>query len=148
MHCHCPFKHYFLNRNCFCLLFSVQDGLPINRRYSKSEYPQLFAGMHKKSVEAGAPPPSGKDDAPQQPSSQRAEDAEAEEKRSEGKSVISKEELRENSIAVLRAKAQEHSAKVLGTVSHDRQLEGKPERQEAEEKGSDPLSSPEEQKSP
>uniref|UniRef100_A0A8C3AJD8 Visual system homeobox 2 n=1 Tax=Cyclopterus lumpus TaxID=8103 RepID=A0A8C3AJD8_CYCLU len=32
-------------------------------------------------------------------------------------SSISKEELRENSIAALRAKAQEHSAKVLGTVS-------------------------------
>ena len=30
---------------------------------------------------------------------------------------ISKEELRENSIAALRAKAQDYSAKVLGTVS-------------------------------
>lgn len=29
---------------------------------------------------------------------------------------ITKEELRENSIAALRAKAQEHSAKMLGTV--------------------------------
>ncbi|XP_005916918.1 visual system homeobox 2 isoform X2 [Haplochromis burtoni] len=123
------------------ILKSAKDGI------MESCAPWLL-GMHKKSVEAGAPPPSGKDDAPQQPSSQRAEDAEAEEKRSEGKSVISKEELRENSIAALRAKAQEHSAKVLGTVSHDRQLEGKPERQEAEEKASDPLSSPEEQKSP
>ncbi|XP_070776906.1 visual system homeobox 2 [Enoplosus armatus] len=126
----------------------VQDGLPINRRYSKSEYPQLFAGMHKKSTEAAAPPPTGKCDAPQQPSSQRAEEAEAEEKRSEGKSTISKEELRENSIAALRAKAQEHSAKVLGTVSHDRLLEGKQERQAAEEKASDPLSPAEEEKSP
>ncbi|XP_027130947.1 visual system homeobox 2 isoform X1 [Larimichthys crocea] len=126
----------------------VQDGLPINRRYSKSEYPQLFAGMHKKSTEAAAPPPTGKCDAPQQPSSQRAEEAEAEEKRSEGKSTISKEELRENSIAALRAKAQEHSAKVLGTVSHDRLLEGKQERQAVEEKASDPLSPAEEEKSP
>ncbi|KAL3969025.1 catenin beta 1 [Sarotherodon galilaeus] len=123
------------------ILKSAKDGI------MESCAPWLL-GMHKKSMEAGAPPPSGKGDAPQQPSSQRAEDAEAEEKRSEGKSVISKEELRENSIAALRAKAQEHSAKVLGTVSHDRQLEGKPERQEAEEKASDPLSSPEEQKSP
>lgn len=32
-------------------------------------------------------------------------------------SPISKEELRENSIAALRAKAQQHSAKMLGTVS-------------------------------
>ncbi|XP_031703827.1 visual system homeobox 2 isoform X1 [Anarrhichthys ocellatus] len=127
----------------------VQDGLPINRRYSKSEYPQLFAGMHKKSTETAAPPPAtGQCDAPQQPSSQRAEEAEAEEKRSEGKSTISKEELRENSIAALRAKAQEHSAKVLGTVSQDRLLEGKQERQVAEEKAGDPLSPAEEEKSP
>eukprot|EP00064_Thunnus_orientalis_P001913 superscaffoldBa00000131_g1917 len=126
----------------------VQDGLPINRRYSKSEYPQLFAGMHKKSMEAVVPPPTGKCDEPLQPSSQRAEDSEAEEKRSEGKSTISKEELRENSIAALRAKAQEHSAKVLGTVSHDRQPEGKQERQAAEEKASDPLSPAEEATSP
>ncbi|XP_042357395.1 visual system homeobox 2 [Plectropomus leopardus] len=127
----------------------VQDGLPINRRYSKSEYPQLFAGMHKKSTEAVVPPPKGQCDVAQQPSSQRAEEAEAEDKRSEGKSTISKEELRENSIAALRAKAQEHSAKVLGTVSHDRLLEGKQERQAAEEKAGDPLQSPaEEEKSP
>lgn len=130
------------------MLFSVQDGLPINRRYSKSEYPQLFAGMHKKSTEAAVPPATGQCDAPQQPSSQRVEEAEAEEKRSEGKSTISKEELRENSIAALRAKAQEHSAKVLGTVSHDRLLEGKLERQAAEEKAGDPLSPAEEEKSP
>ncbi|KAM7375739.1 hypothetical protein PAMP_005517 [Pampus punctatissimus] len=116
----------------------VQDGLPINRRYSKSEYPQLFAGMHKKSMEAVVPPPTAKCDEALQPSSRRPEDSEAEEKRSEGKSTISKEELRENSIAALRAKAQEHSAKVLGTVSHDKQLEGKEERQTAEEKASDP----------
>ncbi|KAF1374956.1 hypothetical protein PFLUV_G00234410 [Perca fluviatilis] len=126
----------------------VQDGLPINRRYSKSEYPQLFAGMHKKSTEAVVPPATGQCDAPQQPSSQRVEEAEAEEKRSEGKSTISKEELRENSIAALRAKAQEHSAKVLGTVSHDRLLEGKLERQAAEEKAGDPLIPAEEEKSP
>ncbi|XP_029350146.1 visual system homeobox 2 [Echeneis naucrates] len=126
----------------------VQDGLPINRRNSKSEYPQLFAGMHKKSMEAAATSPTGKCDAAQQPSSQRAEEAEADDKRSEGKSTISKEELRENSIAALRAKAQEHSAKVLGTVSHDRQQEGKQERQAAEEKASDPLSPAEGEKSP
>ncbi|KAI3367792.1 hypothetical protein L3Q82_026630 [Scortum barcoo] len=125
----------------------VRDGLPINR--SKSEYPQLFAGMHKKSTEAAPPQPSGKCDALQQLSSQRAEDAETEEKRSEGKaSTISKEELRENSIAALRAKAQEHSAKVLGTVSHDRLPESTQERQAAEEKASDPRSPAEEEKSP
>lgn len=148
MHCHCPFKYYNLNKNYFCLLFSVQDGLPVNRRYSKYEYPQLFAGMHKKSMEAGALPQTGKSDAPQQLSAQRPEDAEAEEKRPEGKSTISKEEMRENSIAALRAKAQEHSAKVLGTVSHDRLMEGKQERQVAGEKADDPPSPAEEQRSP
>ncbi|XP_044021838.1 visual system homeobox 2 isoform X2 [Siniperca chuatsi] len=123
------------------ILKSAKDGI------MESCAPWLL-GMHKKSTEAAAPPPTGKCDAPQQPSSQRAEEAEVEEKRSEGKSTISKEELRENSIAALRAKAQEHSAKVLGTVSHDRLLEGKQERQAAEEKASDPPSPAEEEKSP
>lgn len=91
---------------------------------------------------------TGKCDTPRQPSSQRAEEAEAEEKRSEGKSNISKEELRENSIAALRAKAQEHSAKVLGTVAHDRLQEGKQERQAAEEKAGDSPSPAREDKSP
>ncbi|XP_029981915.1 visual system homeobox 2 isoform X4 [Sphaeramia orbicularis] len=123
------------------ILKSAKDGI------MESCAPWLL-GMHKKSLESGAPPSTGKSDAPQQPSSQRPEDAEGEEKRSEGKSTISKEELRENSIAALRAKAQEHSAKVLGTVSHDRLMEGKQERHAAEEKPGDPLSPPEEAKSP
>ncbi|XP_076605029.1 visual system homeobox 2 isoform X2 [Chaetodon auriga] len=123
------------------ILKSAKDGI------MESCAPWLL-GMHKKSAEAAAPPPTGKCDAPQQPSSQRAEEAEAEEKRSEGKSTISKEELRENSIAALRAKAQEHSAKVLGTVSHDRLPDGKQQRQAAEENASDRLSPAEEEKSP
>lgn len=61
-------------------------------------------------------------------------------------SPISKEELRENSIAALRAKAQEHSAKMLGTVSdrtnshvtHKEEAEDKEtERETAEEEKSD-----------
>ncbi|XP_041828085.1 visual system homeobox 2 isoform X2 [Melanotaenia boesemani] len=123
------------------ILKSAKDGI------MESCAPWLL-GMHKKSMEGAATPPTGKCDAPQQPSTQRPEDAEAEEKRSEGKSTISKEELRENSIAALRAKAQEHSAKVLGTVSHDRLMEGKQERQKAEEKASNPPSPAEEQRSP
>ncbi|XP_068577870.1 visual system homeobox 2 isoform X2 [Cebidichthys violaceus] len=123
------------------ILKSAKDGI------MESCAPWLL-GMHKKSTETAAPPATGQCDAPQQPSSQRAEEAEAEEKRSEGKSTISKEELRENSIAALRAKAQEHSAKVLGTVSQDRLLEGKQERQAAEEKAADPPSPAEEEKSP
>ena len=52
---------------------------------------------------------------------------------------ISKELLRENSIAALRAKAQEHSAKVLGTVSertnvtHKEQAEDNVTKQETAE---------------
>lgn len=90
-------------------------------------------------MEAAVPPPTGKCDEPLQ---HRPEESEVEEKRSEGKSAISKEELRENSIAALRAKAQEHSAKVLGTVSHDRLPEGRQERQAAEEKAGEPPASP------
>ncbi|XP_017268574.1 visual system homeobox 2 isoform X2 [Kryptolebias marmoratus] len=123
------------------ILKSAKDGI------MESCAPWLL-GMHKKSMEGAAAPPTGKCDAPQQASAQRPEDDEVEEKRSEGKSIISKEELRENSIAALRAKAQEHSAKVLGTVSHDRLLEGKQERQAAEDKASDPPSPAEEQRSP
>lgn len=104
--------------------------------------------MHKKSAEVPAPPLDGKSEVAKQPTSKRMEEGEAKEARSEAKSTISKEELRENSIAVLRAKAQEHSAKVLGTVSHDRMLEGKQERQAAEARGSRPLSPAEEPKSP
>lgn len=48
-------------------------------------------------------------------------------------SPISKEELRENSIAALRAKAQEHSAKVFGTVS-DRTNGRAAHKEEAEDK--------------
>uniref|UniRef100_A0A673WLX4 Visual system homeobox 2 n=1 Tax=Salmo trutta TaxID=8032 RepID=A0A673WLX4_SALTR len=43
------------------------------------------------------------------------EEEEQEERRENTRSPISKEELRENSIAVLRAKALEHSVKMLGT---------------------------------
>nr|XP_046165279.1 visual system homeobox 2-like isoform X1 [Oncorhynchus gorbuscha] len=125
----------------------VQDGFPISRRFSKSEYPQFFTGMHKKSMETTVVQPKGKSDVPQQPAIQRAEECDVEEKRAEGKSPISKEELRENSIAALRAKAQEHSAKVLGTVTCERP-ESKVERQATEEKSSGPLSPVAEPKSP
>ncbi|XP_032402445.1 visual system homeobox 2 isoform X2 [Xiphophorus hellerii] len=123
------------------ILKSAKDGI------MESCAPWLL-GMHKKSIEGATPPPTGKCDAPQQANAQIPEDAEEEEERSEGKAVISKEELRENSIAALRAKAQEHSAKVLGTVSHDRLLEGKQEIQVAEEKASDLTSPEKEQRSP
>ncbi|KAM6968693.1 visual system homeobox 2 isoform 2-T2 [Tautogolabrus adspersus] len=125
------------------ILKSAKDGI------MESCAPWLL-GMHKKSTEATVPPPTGKCDEQQQqqPSSQMAEEAEAEEKRSEVKSTISKEELRENSIAALRAKAQEHSAKVLGTVCQERLQEGKQERQAAEEKTCDPVSPADKERSP
>ncbi|XP_074548481.1 visual system homeobox 2 isoform X2 [Halichoeres trimaculatus] len=130
------------------ILKSAKDGI------MESCAPWLL-GMHKKSMETAPPPATGTGqcDAPQQqqqqqPSSQEAEEAEAEERRSEVKSTMSKEELRENSIAALRAKAQEHSAKVLGTVCQERLTDGKQERQTAEEKTCDPLSPAEEDRSP
>ncbi|KAJ7989118.1 hypothetical protein DPEC_G00316210 [Dallia pectoralis] len=95
------------------ILKSAKDGI------MDSCAPWLL-GMHKKSMETTVVAPTGKSDVPQQPTIQRAEECNAEEKRMEGKSLISKEELRENSIAALRAKAQEHSAKVLGTVTCER----------------------------
>uniref|UniRef100_A0A672GK33 Visual system homeobox 2 n=1 Tax=Salarias fasciatus TaxID=181472 RepID=A0A672GK33_SALFA len=48
-------------------------------------------------------------------------------------SPFSKEELRENSIAALRAKAQEHSAKMLGTVSERTNSKGDAQEQPTEE---------------
>ncbi|TNN87307.1 Visual system homeobox 2 [Liparis tanakae] len=105
-------------------------------------------GVHKKSTEEVVPPATGQCDAAHQLSSQRAEEAKAEEKRSEGKSTMSKEELmRENSIDALRAKAQEHSAKVLGTFLRTDAGQTQ-ERPAAEEKAADPLSPAEEERSP
>uniref|UniRef100_A0A3B4B432 Visual system homeobox 2 n=1 Tax=Periophthalmus magnuspinnatus TaxID=409849 RepID=A0A3B4B432_9GOBI len=95
------------------ILKSAKDGI------MESCAPWLL-GMHKKSMEGG-----------------RNGEADAEDKRAESKSIMSKEELRENSIAALRAKAQEHSAKVLGTV-----CQSKNERQSDEERPSDSLDSP------
>ncbi|XP_030213394.1 LOW QUALITY PROTEIN: visual system homeobox 2 [Gadus morhua] len=123
------------------ILKSAKDGV------MESCAPWLL-GMHKKSMEAVVPPPSGlKPDHPSSPPSppspppaaaaaamalaQRADGSDGEDKRppESERSPISKEELRENSIAALRAKAQEHSAKVLGSASCDRAPpEGQDER--------------------
>lgn len=93
--------------------------------------------MHKKSMETVAVQPNEKSDVTQmKPTNPKPDEAEAEERRTE--SPMSKEELRENSIAVLRAKAQEHSAKVLGTVSSER-LEHKMETSVTEEKSANSL---------
>ncbi|KAI5102215.1 visual system homeobox 2, partial [Silurus meridionalis] len=93
------------------ILKSAKDGI------MDSCAPWLL-GMHKKSLEAASGTPSRKPDMPQHPNNADVDDTDAEERRSD--SPMSKEELRENSIAALRAKAQEHSAKVLGTVTNKR----------------------------
>lgn len=109
------------------ILKSAKDGI------MDSCAPWLL-GMHKKSMEAVVQPTGKTQEPPQQLTTQRAEESEVEEKRAEAaQAPISKEELRENSIAALRAKAQEHSAKVLGTVTQERP-EGKQERHVTEEK--------------
>lgn len=78
--------------------------------------------MHKKSVETSHTYPSKTSSTTPTPAQEKPTDREVEEEREKERkdtnSPISKEELRENSIAALRAKAQEHSAKMLGTVSN------------------------------
>ncbi|XP_052009886.1 visual system homeobox 2 isoform X2 [Xyrauchen texanus] len=100
-------------------------------------------GMHKKSLETAVVQPNEKSDVTQKATNPKPDEGETEERRTE--SPMSKEELRENSIAVLRAKAQEHSAKVLGTVSSER-LEHKMQIS-VTEKSSEQLDTKEEEKS-
>ncbi|XP_028838433.1 visual system homeobox 2 isoform X2 [Denticeps clupeoides] len=123
------------------ILKSAKDGI------MESCAPWLL-GMHKKSLEAGVAPSNGKPDGAPPPSGQKVDEAEMEEERVESKSPISKEELRENSIAALRAKAQEHSAKVLGTLSCDRLESKKTEPKATEEKPGEHLDPREEEQSP
>lgn len=77
--------------------------------------------MHKKSVETTHTSPGKPSSLTPPPTQEKPEDKvmeeEKEKRMKDTGSPISKEELRENSIAALRAKAQEHSAKMLGTVS-------------------------------
>lgn len=95
-------------------------------------------GMHKKSADPSQTSP-GKTISIKPPTPPPGEEItgdkrmeEHKEKTSEDTSLsISKEELRESSIAVLRAKALEHSAKVLGSVS-DRANGHTTQREEAE----------------
>ncbi|CAH2328900.1 visual system homeobox 2 isoform X2 [Pelobates cultripes] len=89
------------------ILKSAKDGI------MESCAPWLL-GMHKKSLEAaveGAPQPEREVPAlPSQPETNEMREA-------EHPAPISEEELRENSIAALRARAQEHSAKVLRSTN-------------------------------
>ncbi|XP_034273980.1 visual system homeobox 2 isoform X1 [Pantherophis guttatus] len=95
----------------------VQDGFPMPRRFSKPEYQQFFLGMHKKSLEAAAE--AGRKPEMERQALPKLDKSDKEERGPDSKTTISQEELRENSIAALRAKAQEHSTKVLGTIPGD-----------------------------
>ncbi|KAG2457715.1 VSX2 protein, partial [Polypterus senegalus] len=123
----------------------VQDGLPMTRRFSKTECPQFFLGMHKKSMEALSNSPGGKADPLPSLAVHKQDERESEDLRKDCKSPISKEELRENSIAALRAKAQEHSAKVLGTVSSDAPPRKAMALEETEEKSGESVKPAEEE---
>ncbi|XP_040456406.1 visual system homeobox 2 isoform X1 [Falco naumanni] len=104
----------------------VQDGFPMPRRFSKPEYQQFFLGMHKKSLEAAAE--AGRKTEVERQALPKLDKGDKEERGPDPKTTISQEELRENSIAALRAKAQEHSTKVLGTIAGDTPAPGrKPE---------------------
>ncbi|XP_061900495.1 visual system homeobox 2-like [Entelurus aequoreus] len=103
----------------------VRHSIPLPESILKSakegvteSYAPWLLGMHKKSVETSHSPPD-KNTAPptQEKAALAAADAGPEEKeRTNGDtSPITRDELRVNSIAALRAKAQEHSAKMLGT---------------------------------
>ncbi|KAE8286882.1 Visual system homeobox 2 Ceh-10 homeodomain-containing-like protein [Larimichthys crocea] len=128
----------------------VRHSIPLPESILKSakegvteSYAPWLLGMHKKSVETThtspgqpnslTPPPPP----PPPPLKEQPEDKVMEEDNEkhvkDTNSPISKEELRENSIAALRAKAQEHSAKMLGTVS-DRTDGHVTQKQEAEDK--------------
>lgn len=92
------------------ILKSAKDGI------MESCAPWLL-GMHKKSLEAAVE--TGRKPETEHPSLTKPNKDEQEERTSNTTAPISKEEMREHSIAALRAKAQEHSAKVLGTVPSD-----------------------------
>ncbi|KAM6992130.1 visual system homeobox 2-like [Tautogolabrus adspersus] len=122
----------------------VRHSIPLPESILKSakegvteSYAPWLLGMHKKSVETSPEKPSSLPPSPPPPAPEKPEDKVVEDKKEkqmkDSNSQISKEELRENSIAVLRAKAQEHSAKMLGTVS-DRSNSHEAQKEESEDK--------------
>ncbi|XP_038143375.1 visual system homeobox 2-like [Cyprinodon tularosa] len=97
------------------ILKSAKDGV-------SDSYAPWLLGMHKKSVDPSHPTP-GKTMSSKPPTQPPAQEKTGEKNMEEEKLnkdislSISKEELRESSIAALRAKALEHSVKMMGTVS-------------------------------
>ncbi|XP_061609159.1 visual system homeobox 2-like [Phyllopteryx taeniolatus] len=95
----------------------VRHSIPLPESILKSakegvteSYAPWLLGMHKKSVDSPRSPADERSGSPEKPA--KRETAALEEK---GRADGDKDELRVHSIAVLRAKAQEHSAKMLGT---------------------------------
>lgn len=89
-----------------------------------SRAPPLPSGMHKKSVESSQTSPRKTVCLTPPPAAETLESKATEEQtetHKDSNADVSKEELREHSIAVLRAKAQQHSAKLLGTVAEETQ---------------------------
>uniref|UniRef100_A0A3Q1FEW8 Visual system homeobox 2 n=1 Tax=Acanthochromis polyacanthus TaxID=80966 RepID=A0A3Q1FEW8_9TELE len=111
------------------ILKSAKDGIT-------DSYAPWLLGMHKKSVETTHPSP-GKATALQEKTVDKAMEEEKQKQSKDTNSPISKEELRENSIAALRAKAQEHNAKMLGTVSDKTTHKNEAEDQETEQEMAD-----------
>ncbi|XP_067389532.1 visual system homeobox 2 isoform X2 [Emydura macquarii macquarii] len=104
------------------ILKSAKDGI------MESCAPWLL-GMHKKSLEAAAE--VGRKPEVERQALPKLDKSNKEERAPDPKTTISQEELRENSIAALRAKAQEHSTKVLGTVPGEPPTPArKPEKEE------------------
>ncbi|NWR90465.1 VSX2 protein, partial [Furnarius figulus] len=98
------------------ILKSAKDGI------MESCAPWLL-GMHKKSLEAAAE--AGRKTEVERQALPKLDKGDKEERGPDPKTTISQEELRENSIAALRAKAQEHSTKVLGTIAGDTPTSGR-----------------------
>nr|XP_057912834.1 visual system homeobox 2-like [Doryrhamphus excisus]XP_057912835.1 visual system homeobox 2-like [Doryrhamphus excisus]XP_057912836.1 visual system homeobox 2-like [Doryrhamphus excisus]XP_057912838.1 visual system homeobox 2-like [Doryrhamphus excisus]XP_057912839.1 visual system homeobox 2-like [Doryrhamphus excisus] len=103
----------------------VRHSIPLPESILKSakegvteSYAPWLLGMHKKSVETSHSPGDKNTLTPPPTQEKTALVSTAEEEKERTKndtSPITKDELRVNSIATLRAKAQEHSAKMLGT---------------------------------
>ncbi|XP_037541374.1 visual system homeobox 2 [Nematolebias whitei] len=111
------------------ILKSAKDGI-------SDSYAPWLLGMHKKSVEPSHTSPEKPSSCSLVPVHEKRMDKTTEEARQKQRKDVSKEELRENSIAVLRAKALEHSAKVLETVS-DQSNNSLTQKEEAEDQGTE-----------
>ncbi|XP_034017495.1 visual system homeobox 2-like [Thalassophryne amazonica] len=129
----------------------VRHSIPLPESILKSakegvtdSYAPWLLGMHKKSIEtlhASPVKPRDTRTPTQEKMVDRGMEEDREKQEEDLESPFSKEELREYSIAALRAKAQQHSAKMLETVSdrpdglktHKEESEDKVTRQEMEE---------------